>query len=186
LAFVLDLVPHLDAGDRDQWQGDQDERPLTDLGWQQARALADALSSECIDALYAGAALRCRQTLEPLAERLGLAVNVCAELGEKQSWRLPGGWGAGPGEAAHAAGTALRGIDKLRALHSNATLVACSHGHVIPSLVAYLVAANGLSGVRQLTQRGQWYRLRFEDERVEIELREAPDFPSPGFRVQWR
>lgn len=186
MAFVLDLVPHLDAGDRDQWSGDQDERPLTDLGWRQAHALADAISARRIDALYAGPALRCRQTLEPLAERLGLKVAVLPELGEKQAWRLPDGWGPGPGDAAHAAGMALRGIDKLRTLHPNDAVVACSHGHVIPALVAYLVAVHGLHDVAQLTfaiarhaaRRGQWYRLRFDGERVDIELHEAPGFPN--------
>jgi 8-oxo-dGTP diphosphatase len=186
VAFIVDLVAHMDAGDREQWPGDQDERPLTDLGRQQARALADAMSSAPIAALYAGTALRCRQTLEPLAERLGLPVNVCPELGEKQAWRLPDGWGPGPGDAAHAAGMALRGIDKLRTLHPNEAVVACSHGHVIPALVAYLVAVHGLHDVAQLTfaiarhaaRRGQWYRLRFDGERVDIELHEAPGFPN--------
>lgn len=183
MTLTIDLVAHLDAGDREQWPGDQDERPLTELGWAQARALADAMSSNQIAALYAGTALRCRQTLEPLAERLGLTVNVCPELGEKQSWRLPSGWGPGPGDAAHAAGMALRGIDKLRTLHPNETVVACSHGHVIPALVAYLVAVHDLRDVAQITlvlpsrrreRRGQWYRLRFDGRRVKIELREAP------------
>ena len=184
--FIVDLVAHLDAGDREQWPGDQDERTLTDLGRRQAIALADAMSSEPIAALYAGTALRCRQTLEPLAGRLGLPVNVCPELGEKQAWRLPNGWGPGPGDAAHAAGMALRGIDKLRTLHPNEAVVACSHGHVIPALVAYLVAVHGLHDVAQLTfaiarhaaRRGQWYRLRFEGESVAIELRSASEFPN--------
>jgi 8-oxo-dGTP diphosphatase len=168
----------MDAGDRDKWTGDQDERPLTDLGWQQARAFADALLSDHIDALYAGPALRCRQTLEPLADRLGLAVNLRAEFGEKRAWRLPDGWEGGPGEAAHAAGLALSGIDKLRTLHPEATIVACSHGHVIPALVAFLVAARGLGGVEQLRRRGFWYRLSFVDQSVTIERREAAGFPN--------
>ena len=59
---IIDLVPHMDAGDRNVWQGDQDERPLTDLGWEQARAQAEALAGEKIDALYTSPALRARQT----------------------------------------------------------------------------------------------------------------------------
>ena len=51
--------------------------------------------------------------------------------------------------------------------------VACPHGHVIPALVAFLSAAHGLASI-PLQRRGQWYRLRFEGERVSVELQEAP------------
>lgn len=48
--------------------------PLDDIGQAQARAVAERLKSEPIAALYASPLLRARQTLEPLAEKLGLAV----------------------------------------------------------------------------------------------------------------
>ena len=32
MTLTIDLVPHMDAGDRKQWQRDQDERPLSALG----------------------------------------------------------------------------------------------------------------------------------------------------------
>ena len=38
----LYIVRHADAGDRDNWEGDDADRPLTDLGRQQARALGEA------------------------------------------------------------------------------------------------------------------------------------------------
>ena len=85
MTFTIDLVPHMDAGDRNTWPGDQDERPLSDLGLRQAAALADALRWAPIDALYAGPALRCRQTLDVLSESLGLLVNVLPELDEKHT-----------------------------------------------------------------------------------------------------
>ena len=42
MTLTIDLIPHLDAGDRTQWQGDQNQRPLSDLGLRQAHALAEA------------------------------------------------------------------------------------------------------------------------------------------------
>ena len=33
MTLIIDLVPHLDAGDRTKWQGDQNVRPLTHLGF---------------------------------------------------------------------------------------------------------------------------------------------------------
>jgi 8-oxo-dGTP diphosphatase len=182
VTLIIDLVPHMDAGDRDTWQADQDTRPLTESGQRQARAQADALAAAPVDALYAGPALRCRQTLQPLAERVGLEIAVLAEIGEFQAWRAPGGWNAdgnrGGNVAAHGAGSAMAAVTRMRALHERGRVVACSHGHVIPALVSFLIAAHGLAGVSELTKRGQWYRLGFEDERVQIELREVEGFPT--------
>ena len=42
MTLTIDLLPHLDAGDGTTCHGDQNERPLTDLGRRQAAARADA------------------------------------------------------------------------------------------------------------------------------------------------
>ena len=76
MTLIIDLVPHLDAGDMTKWQGDQNVRPLSELGRRQAAAIADALGEEQVDALYSSPALRCRKSLEPLAERFGLGIGV--------------------------------------------------------------------------------------------------------------
>jgi broad specificity phosphatase PhoE len=188
VAFTIDLIPHLDAGDRDSWPGDQDERPLSDLGRRQASALADALAKELIDAIYAGPALRCRQSLDVLARRLGLNVDVLPEFGEKQAWRAPDGWEASTSlwpaaglasatSAAFAAGSIALAIDRIRALHQDGHVVACSHGHTIPAYVAYHVGSQDLSNVPALEYRGQWYRLRFVDDTLAIDRIELPGFP---------
>ncbi len=176
MTLVIDLVPHLDAGDRTKWQGDQNHRPLSELGRRQAAAIADALGKEQIDAVYASPALRCRQSLEPLAERFGLEIEVLAGLGA-EAWRPPEGWDSDEEIAAHAAGRAMVALTQARQAHPSARVVACSHGQIIPALVAYLIAAHDLTSTPRLTHRGQWYRLRFEGDDAGIELREAQEFP---------
>jgi 8-oxo-dGTP diphosphatase len=180
-AVIVDLVPHMDAGDRNAWRGDQDTRPLTEFGWRQARAQCDALAEEAVDALYAGPALRCRQTLAPLAERLDLEVAVVEELGEFRAWTAPEGWepdaNRGANAAAHAAGSAMRALERMRERHGGGHVVACSHGHVIPALVSYLAGAHGLRGLPESRGRGQWYRLHIDGADVRIELREVAGFP---------
>lgn len=177
MTLTIDLVPHMDAGDRKAWQGDQDERPLTELGHRQSEALADALVGEAIDAVYAGPALRCRQTLEPLAERLGLKVNVMAELGEKRAWRAPGGWDPATSTAAFAAGMLALAIDKLETLHPGGRVVACSHGHTIPAYVAFHYGSRGVTNAPPLEYRGQWYRVRIDGGDAGVELVEIVGFP---------
>ena len=50
--------------------------PLNLDGWRQARAAADLLSGEGVTRIIASPLLRARQTAAPLAERLGLAVDI--------------------------------------------------------------------------------------------------------------
>ena len=38
MALAIDLLPHLVAGDRTTWHGDQNERTLLELGRRQAGA----------------------------------------------------------------------------------------------------------------------------------------------------
>ena len=181
MTLHVDLVPHLDAGDRTKWQGDQDQRPLTALGRDQALALAEALAAEPVDALYSAPALRCRQTVEPLGERLGLEITVLPELGEFETWRTPDGWKRRPEDpyiGAFAAGSAMAAVEQMRREHPAGRVVACSHGHVIPAFVSFLVAAHGLRDVPDIGERGNWYRLRFDEAQVSVELHEAgAEFP---------
>jgi 8-oxo-dGTP diphosphatase len=163
------LIPHVDAGDRSAWSGDHDVRPLTSLGQRQAEALADELQSRGINALYASPALRARQTLEPLAQRLGLAVVVDPGLAEKQ-----------PGEDRPA--MARRGWEALQryaGASGDDTVAAASHGDMIPALADYLAAERHTGGVPDLTRRGQWYEIEIEDERaVRLSFNDGPeDFP---------
>ena len=176
MTLTIELVPHLDAGDRTKWPGDQNQRPLTELGRRQAQALAGALAAEPVDALYSSPALRCRQSIEPLAERFGLPITVLPELAEFDVRSTPEGWGSGP-DSAFAAGTAFAAVERIRSERPPGRAIACSHGGIIPALVAFLTAAHSLEGVPELTHRGQWYRLRFEGERVSIDIEEA----SAGF-----
>jgi broad specificity phosphatase PhoE len=188
MTLTIDLIAHLAAGDRSAWTGDQDERPLSDMGVRQADALAGALATEPIDALYAGPALRCRQSLGVLADRLGQTVEVMPELGEKHAWRAPDGWEtdtslwpagalAPATSAAFAAGSLARAVERIRALHQDGHVVACSHGHTIPAYVAFHVGSQQLSGIPALQYRGQWYRIRVGDGMLAVERIEVPQFP---------
>jgi broad specificity phosphatase PhoE len=56
--LTLDMFIHVDAVDRNQWQGAADDRPLTELGQQQAERLAQELGAEPLQAIYSSAAAR--------------------------------------------------------------------------------------------------------------------------------
>jgi 8-oxo-(d)GTP phosphatase len=76
------VLRHATAGDRDDWDGDDRLRPLDEQGRAQADALASTLAELGTQALYSSPALRCVQSLEPVAALLGLSIETRAELDE--------------------------------------------------------------------------------------------------------
>lgn len=71
---VLLLVRHAKAGSRDGWDGDDELRPLSEAGQRQAHELADLLRLYGPDRISTAPPLRCRDTVAPLAEALGLPI----------------------------------------------------------------------------------------------------------------
>ena len=80
----LYLARHAKAGERRLWHGDDRERPLSPKGWKQAELLATRLASLGVSALYSSPYVRCVQTLEPLAKRLDLDVQIDQRLSEDE------------------------------------------------------------------------------------------------------
>ena len=77
------VVRHAKAGSRHEWDGDDDtERPLTKPGRRQAAALAARLAGEQVTGLWSSPYVRCVQTIEPLAEVLGLDIVTDPRLAE--------------------------------------------------------------------------------------------------------
>jgi 8-oxo-dGTP diphosphatase len=77
------VVRHGKAGHRETWAGDDDtQRPLTKAGRRQAEALADRLAGAGVKTLWSSPYVRCVQSLEPLADRLGLTLKADDRLAE--------------------------------------------------------------------------------------------------------
>jgi 8-oxo-(d)GTP phosphatase len=116
------LVRHAKAGSRHQWKGDDDLRPLSGSGREQAQQLAALLPLYGPDRILSAPPLRCRETVAPLGDHLGMAVGDEPLFGEEGYWADPA--------AARARLHALAGEPGITVL--------CSQGGVIPDLVAVL------------------------------------------------
>lgn len=84
-AAELFIVRHGDAipgADEIIPSGIYDDLPLSRLGREQAQWLADRLGVLSFNAIYSSPLLRCRQTAEPLAERLRLTPMIVEDLKE--------------------------------------------------------------------------------------------------------
>jgi 8-oxo-(d)GTP phosphatase len=123
---VLLLVRHAKAGNRLQWDGDDDLRPLSGSGREQARQLAGLLALFGPDHVLSAPPLRCRETVAPLAATLGAEVSDEPLLGEEGYWSDP-----------------AAGLARLRELAgAPGVTVVCSQGGVIPDVVAALAEAS--------------------------------------------
>jgi 8-oxo-dGTP diphosphatase len=118
---VAYLIRHGKAGDRSAWEQGDELLPLTKAGHRQADALAERLGGEAIGRVISSPAVRCTDTVRPLAERLGVKLELDLDLME----------GMGPESAARLAVQATPGSG----------LVLCTHGDVIWELLTDLEAA---------------------------------------------
>ncbi len=82
LPMPLLLVRHARAGRRSAWTGDDRVRPLTARGRAQAEDLVALLEGYRPQRILSSPYVRCCETVQPLAERLGLAVEAVDALAE--------------------------------------------------------------------------------------------------------
>jgi 8-oxo-(d)GTP phosphatase len=108
------LVRHAAAGQRKQWEGDDRLRPLDERGREQAARIADVLSGFAVERIYSSPYVRCRETVAPLAGRLGLRIEDRDELAE--------------GAGRPAAVALVKEVDPTPA-------VLCTHGDVVLALL---------------------------------------------------
>lgn len=90
--MAVHLVRHARASGRGAWDEPDELRPLTEKGRRQAGALIDQLAQLDIARVLSSRYLRCVQTVEPLARKLGLPVEEHPALLEtadvEEVWRL--------------------------------------------------------------------------------------------------
>ena len=115
------VVRHGRAGTRSAWSGPDRLRPLDSVGRHQVEALTNLLALTGPDRIRSATALRCRETVAPLAERLGLPVKADPVFDEQSPDGVEG---------------AVAAVRALAAEGGSA--VVCSQGKVIPPLLREL------------------------------------------------
>ncbi|MGH7691308.1 MAG: SixA phosphatase family protein [Candidatus Dormibacteria bacterium] len=148
----LYLIRHAIARERDGWREADRLRPLNEVGWRQAVALADLLADAGIEAHFSSPAWRCRDTLLPLAHGSGLRVEDDTRLLE-----------GGTPLRAEVAEAELKGLIRTYFAGRARRAAACSHGDIIPPL---LEAAGATPGSR--CPKGGVWRLDLADDKDRI------------------
>ena len=150
----LYLVRHAKAGSRSGWVGSDISRPLSKPGREQAQELARRLAEFPVPRILSSPYLRCVDTVQPLAVKVGVAVVPTELLAEE-------------GEASL--------VIELFAACPDHT-VACSHGDVIPAVIETL-ARHGMEVIGEPDWRkgATWVIERDGDE-----FTQATAWPPPA------
>jgi broad specificity phosphatase PhoE len=74
------LVRHAHAGNKHQWPGRDEDRPLSVPGHREAHGLLARLRDYPITRILTSPALRCVQTVEPLGLRRAMPIEVIDAL----------------------------------------------------------------------------------------------------------
>lgn len=125
--FPIIALRHAKALSRSDWSGPDAQRPLSDRGQKQAQALSGALQSFGVRRIVSSDAVRCVQTVSPLAQALG-RVPRFTELVSQDAWE------DGKSDVRSVVGKRVR---------SRKAAVICSHGPVLPDILNELALATG-------------------------------------------
>src|SRR5690349_6858491 len=152
--MALFLVRHAKAGSRSGWVGPDEARPLSKGGREQAEGLKRELAERPVRRILSSPYVRCVETVQPLAVKLGLVVEETEALAE----------------GAHYAPA----VESLASLPDDSVL--CSHGDIIPAVIDAL-QRRGMSLVGEPDYRkgATWVIERDGDE-----LMRASTLPPPA------
>lgn len=131
---------------RTQHEGADLDRPLDDRGSQQATTLAEWALFDDVGRIISSPAVRCVQTVQPLAERLGLDVEIECNLYE-----------------GHDPGIVL----DLAARHptTDGELIVCSHGDIIPEALHLITLRGGELVGPRMVEKGSTWTATFHNDR---------------------
>lgn len=132
------IVRHATAGSKSRYRGDDRMRPLDKRGRAQAESLVGQLLAFGADTLYAADRTRCHQTIEPLAEELGVSITNEPLLTEEAY--------------AEDRKAARRRILEIAA--ADGTPVICTQGKVIPDLIAWWCDRDGVRPDKSRNRKG--------------------------------
>ncbi|MCH9666760.1 MAG: NUDIX hydrolase [Actinomycetia bacterium] len=144
------IVRHATAGRRARYTGDDRKRPLDKQGRAQAESLVGQLLSFGAGELFAADRVRCRQTLDPLAEELGTVIRREPALTEE-------------------AYADNRKAGRRRVLEIAATSVnpvICTQGKVIPDLIEWWCERDGVRPDKSRNRKGSTWVMSLSEGRL--------------------
>lgn len=158
---VLILLRHAKALARNEWNGDDGDRPLIQLGQSQADFLALSLRAYAIEEIHTSDAVRCYETVRPLAQAIKKDLIFASEVSEYGFER-----------------DELKSTKYVRQLLKNNTpTLVCSHNPVLPYILEKLITKSGVEiSSTKLEPASAWVINHLDTEVISIDFMPGPTF----------
>ena len=155
----LVLLRHAKALKREDWDGDDDDRPLAQVGQIQAKRLLSIYLPYDIQEVHSSDAMRCIETIEPMTRSLSMNPIFSSDLSEYRY--------AKDKEAAldYAQDLMLRGK----------SAIICSHNPILPKLLKKLIGKKNFKELAQELNPGEAWVLHHRNaEIIAVDWVDAP------------
>ena len=125
--FPLVVLRHAKAVGRSDWEGEDADRPLTERGTRQAKAITAPLRAFGVRRIVTSDAARCVQTIAPLEKKIGHEARRTHKISQDA-------WEDGTADIRSVIGRRIR---------SRKPAVLCGHGPVLPAMLEEIALATG-------------------------------------------
>ena len=153
------LLRHAKAVTRDEWQGDDDDRPLDSLGQNQANRLLALYQVYNLEQIHTSDAVRCYDTVNPMAKGLGIKLEVTGKLSENTYKK-----------------DKEKAFDYAKDLiKEDARILLCSHNPILPKMLNKLTKKSDVDADEgKLSPADAWVIHRNGREIIQIDRIDAP------------
>jgi 8-oxo-dGTP diphosphatase len=155
----LILLRHGTALPRQEWLGDDGDRPLAQLGQIQAKRILLNYAPYSINEIHSSDALRCYETVAPMAQALSLNLIYWSELSEYSFKK-----------------DKKSGLDVIsEIIESQSRAIVCGHNPVLPDIVQKLIGKKNFKELEHGLRPAEAWVLHHRDgEIVAIDWHPAP------------
>lgn len=154
----LVLLRHAKAVKRSEWDGDDGDRPLDVYGQTQAKRLLPTFLPFAISEIHSSDAIRCMETVEPMARALDLHTVVASDLSEYR-------------HETHKESA----LDYAQGLmDSGKSAIICSHNPILPKLLKKLIGKKNFKDLDRKLEPGEAWILHHRDGEI-VAIDWAPD-----------
>ena len=155
----LILLRHGKAIAREEWEGDDGDRPLAQLGQQQAKRMHAIYLPFAVSEIHSSDAVRCYETVSPMARTMSLNLVYWSELSEYAFEKDKK--------------AAINVVNDI--IESEARAIVCGHNPVIPGIVAKFIGKKNFKELDHGLLPGEAWILHHRDgEIVAIDWVQAP------------
>ncbi len=156
----LVLLRHAKAVRREDWDGDDGDRPLDVVGQRQAKRLLPLYLPYALKEIHTSDAMRCLETVQPIARALEIKTITSKDISEY----------------GYAMDKELSLIYVQQLFESSLPALICSHNPVIPKLVKKILGKKNFKKLDEKLSPGEAWILHHRDgEIIAVDLIEAPN-----------